>query len=220
MTAILPWHRLGRLADHESLQPDLGRAIRATIAFMVPLLLAAAGWLPWEMTFVALTAQNIAMVDVRGPYALRFGLLLAMAAILTGAVGLGALASTHLLAAAVGMGFMAVCGGLWRHLNSDYGPSMAISSILVFLLALNTPAGAPAAGHHMVAALAGGAWGVILQVVNWPFRPQHPPAAGRGGQLARCRRPVRGHGPGRTGGQRPPGAKCRRTRSRPADHAR
>ncbi len=174
MTAILPWHRLGRLADHESLQPDLGRAIRATIAFMVPLLLAAAGWLPWEMTFVALTAQNIAMVDVRGPYALRFGLLLAMAAILTGAVGLGALASTHLLAAAVGMGFMAVCGGLWRHLNSDYGPSMAISSILVFLLALNTPAGAPAAGHHMVAALAGGAWGVILQVVNWPFRPQHP----------------------------------------------
>ena len=36
------------------------------VAFMVPLLLAARGWLPIDVSFVALAAQNIAMVDVRG----------------------------------------------------------------------------------------------------------------------------------------------------------
>src|SRR5476651_2019599 len=112
MTATPPLHRLGHLADHESLQPDLGRAVRATVAFMVPLLLAAAGRLPFEMTFVALAAQNIAMVDVRGAYLLRLWLLLAMTVILAGSVGLGALASNNLAAAVLGMGVMAVCGGL------------------------------------------------------------------------------------------------------------
>ncbi len=148
--------------------------MRATVAFMVPLLLAATGRWSFEVTFVALAAQNIAMVDLRGAYAVRFGLLIAMTAILAGAVGLGGLASTQLYAAVLGMGFMAVCGGLWRHLSSDYGMPLSISSILLFLLAGSTPVSASAAWHHLVAALAGGLWGVTLQVINWPFRPQHP----------------------------------------------
>jgi uncharacterized membrane protein YccC len=174
MTALRPWHKLGHLADHESLQPDLGRAIRATVAFMVPLLLAAAGRLPLEVTFVALAAQNIAMVDVRGSYTLRFGLLLAMTVILAGSVGLGAVTSNHLLTAVLATGFIAIGGGLWRHLSSDYGMSLAISSTLIFLLSLSAPESAANAGSHMIAVVAGGLWGVLLQVVNWPFRPQHP----------------------------------------------
>src|SRR5882724_9461497 len=174
MTMLFRWPQLGRLADHESLQPDLGRAIRATIAFMVPLLLAAAGRLPFSATFVCLAAQNIAMVDVRGSYTLRFGLLLAMTAILSASAGLGSLASTSLLAAVTATGLVALCGGIWRHLSSDYGMSLAISSTLIFLLALNSPEGAAGAEVHVTAVLLGGLWGLLLQVVNWPFRPQHP----------------------------------------------
>ncbi len=174
MTAAPPWQKLSRLADHESLQPDLGRGIRATVAFMVPLLLAAAGRLPLSVTYVALAAQNIAMVDVRGSYALRFGLLLAMTAILAASAGLGSLAGNGLLTAMLAMGCIAASGGLWRHLSSDYGMSLAISSTLIFLLALSAPEGAAATGAHVTAVLAGGLWGLLLQVVNWPFRPQHP----------------------------------------------
>lgn len=39
MSALRPWKNLGEFAEQESLQPDLGRALRSTIAFMVPLLL-------------------------------------------------------------------------------------------------------------------------------------------------------------------------------------
>lgn len=174
MTALRPLSALSRLAERESLKPDLSRAIRATVAFMVPLLLAARGWISIEVSFVALAAQNIAMVDVRGAYRLRLALLLAMTAVFVGDAALGALAAQNLYAAVAATAFVALCGGLWRHLSSDYGMSLAISSTLVFLIALNTPTGTAAAGSHSWAALVGGLWGVALQVANWPFRPQHP----------------------------------------------
>ena len=162
-----------RFADQESLQPDLGRGLRASVAYMAPLLLAAAGWLPTELTFVALAAQNIAMVDVRGDYRLRLGLLVAMTAVFVGAAALGTVASGHLAAALAATALVALCGGLWRHLSSDYGMALAISSTLVFLIALASPRQATVSDHAF-AALLGGLWGVLLQVANWPFRPQHP----------------------------------------------
>ena len=164
----------GRLIQRDSLQADLARAARATVAFMVPLLLAAFGRLSIEVSFIALVAQNIALVDVRGAYALRLGLLLAMTVILAASAGLGALCGAHLGAALACTAAIAIGGGLWRHLSSDYGASLAISSTLVFLLGLNSPGAAAEAAPAFMAALGGGLWGVTLQVLNWPFRPQHP----------------------------------------------
>lgn len=174
MNRINLWPQLGRLADREALQPDLGRAVRGTLGFMVPLLLAVAGWLPIEVTFMAISAQNIAMVDVRGDYRFRLGLFLAMSAVLAGAAALGTLVAGQLLFAVLATGFLAVAGGLWRHLSNDYGPSLAISSTLVFLIALASTGGRDTALDHGLAALLGGLWGAALQVANWPFRPQHP----------------------------------------------
>jgi uncharacterized membrane protein YccC len=174
-TPFRPWTKLWRFAEQESLQPDLGRAIRGTVAFMVPLLLAVGGWLPpGGVSFAAIAAQNIAMVDVRGAYRMRLGLLFAMTAVFAGAAALGTLAATPLLVAVLATVFITLCGGLWRHLSSDYGPSLAIVSTLVFFLALNTPPEPGAIGRHALAAFLGGLWGLALQVANWPFRPQQP----------------------------------------------
>src|SRR6185436_431883 len=148
-------------------------AIRATVGFMVPLLLAAGGWISFDMSFVALAAQNIAMVDVRGDYRLRLALLLTMAAVFVGAAAMGATVSDNTTVAVLATGLMAVCGGVWRHLSSDYGPSLAISSTLVFFIALAAPHANTTVGAHALAALAGGIWGVLVQVAQWPFRPQH-----------------------------------------------
>ena len=162
-----------RVADYLSLQPDLSRAGRATLAFMVPLLLALAGWISIEVSFAAMAAQNIAMVDLRGDYRVRLALVLCMAAVLIGAAALGAATSSNLYAAVAATALMAAAGGLWRHLSSEYGPPLAISSTFVFLYALGAPHAPGAVGHHVVAALAGAAWGVTLQIAQWPFRPQH-----------------------------------------------
>ncbi|HUR60026.1 MAG TPA: FUSC family protein [Opitutaceae bacterium] len=162
-----------RVSDYLSLQPDLSRAGRATLAFMVPLLLALAGWISIEVSFAAMAAQSLAIVDLRGDYRVRLALVLCMAAVLVGGAALGAATSGNLYAAVVATALMAAMGGLWRHLSSEFGPPLAISSTFVFLYALGAPPAPGAVGHHVVAALAGAAWGVTLQIAQWPFRPQH-----------------------------------------------
>ncbi len=170
------WARLIQDTDDAARRPDVSRATRATIAFMVPLLLAARGWINIDVSFVALAAQNIAMVDIRGDYRLRFGLVVAMAGVFVGAAALGASVAGHVAIAVFATGLMAIAGGVWRHLSSDYGPGLAISSFLVFLIAASAPVVASPARieQQTFAALCGGAWGVLVQIANWPLRPQHP----------------------------------------------
>lgn len=148
--------------------------MRATIAFMVPFAVSAAGWFPLEVSLAALAAQNIAMVDLRGDYRVRLLLLLVMTAVFTGSAALGAACSPSLLAAVIATGVMAVCGGVWRHLSTDYGMPLAISSMLVFLIALALPHGEANVAHHALAAFLGSGWGVVVQTANWLFRAQHP----------------------------------------------
>ncbi|MEO6005776.1 MAG: FUSC family protein [Opitutus sp.] len=160
--------------ERESTRPDLARAIRGTFSVTVPLVLAAGGWLPFNLSFVVFAAHSIALVDVRGAYSFRVALLLAMTAILALASALGGAASPYLVASVLGAALVSACGGVWRHFTPDYGAALAISSTLLYLLAVNTPVATSFVAEPGVSALIGGVWGVFLQVVNWPIRPQHP----------------------------------------------
>ncbi|MEO7598235.1 MAG: FUSC family membrane protein [Opitutus sp.] len=174
MTSLPLWTRFRAWGERESMFPDLGRATRTFFSVTVPLIAAHMGWLPLNLTFVVFAAQSIAIVDVRGAYTLRFGLLLAMALILAGASSLGGAISASVVACVLGAAFVAGCGGLWRHFTPDYGAPLAISSTLLFLLSINSPSATDIFDHHGVSAMAGGLWGVFLQVAGWPIRPQHP----------------------------------------------
>jgi uncharacterized membrane protein YccC len=155
------------------LSPDASRAVRATLAFMVPLLLAFAGVISIEVSFASVAAQNLAMVDLRGDYRVRFLLLLAMAAVFVGAAALGAAAGGALGWALLAALAMVLASGAWRHLSNDYGPPLAISSMFVFLFALSTRGEPGALRAHVIAAACGAGWGVLLQIAHWPVRPQH-----------------------------------------------
>jgi len=167
--------RLRDYLERERLQPDLNRAARCTVAFMGPML--AAHW--WQFpfgaaSFAAIAAQNIAIVDVRGSYPLRLSLLLAMMFVLAGSTWLGGVTGANVLLALGAVVVLMLVSGLWRHLNAEYGPSLATASALLFLIALAHPDGEALANRHFLAALAGGVWGVLVHGALWPFRPQHP----------------------------------------------
>ncbi len=160
--------------EQRRLQPDISRGVRATVGFMVPVI-ATAWWnLPLEVSLVALTAQNIAMVDIRGSYPLRLSLLLIMTAIFALSGALGGLGANSIAWSLAAVTFVTLLGGVWRHLSTDYGPSLAITSIFLVLLAIVQPGGEAMASRHFLSALAGGLWGVVVQVALWPFRAQHP----------------------------------------------
>ncbi len=163
---------IAQFAERESLLPDLRRALRTTAAFMGPLLLSHFGVLTGPVVFAAIAAQNVALIDVRGPYRVRIHLLLAKAVILAGATWLGCTAAGTLTGAVLATAGIALSMGLWRHLSTDYGPSMATTSAFLFLIALATPA--TAAAPTVLLTLGGALWGIVLQASLWPFRPQHP----------------------------------------------
>jgi uncharacterized membrane protein YccC len=167
---------LADFIERESLLPDLNRAIRAVIAFMVPLLATHFGWIHLDPIHACIAAQTIAQVDVRGVYSLRLGLLLAVTLILTGSVFVGTLGEIGLPFALLGTAIVVGAGGLWRHLSSEYGPGLAVSSGLLFFISLAGPVsvGPVSNGHPVFATLIGGLFGVLLQVAFWPFHPQHP----------------------------------------------
>lgn len=166
--------RLRHYLEEQRLQPDINRGLRATVGFMGAFLATAWWHLPIEVSFAAIAAQNVAMVDIRGSYPLRLSLLLAMTAIVAGSCWLGAMAADQLGSGLLAMGLIVFLGGVWRHLSPDYGISLAINSAFLLMLALALPGGEAAARHHFLAALGGGLWGVFVQVSLWPFRAEHP----------------------------------------------
>ena len=114
MAVLEPRLRFANFFERESLKPDLTRAVRSTTAFMIPLLVLYFGWLPFDPLFACVAAHTVALLDVRGAYSFRLGLMLVLTAVLTISVAAGSLAADHLgLALVATVGVMAG-GGLWR----------------------------------------------------------------------------------------------------------
>lgn len=155
--------------------PDISRGIRTTVSFLPPFLVGVAGWEPMlPMALAALAAQNIANCDIRGAYPLRFSFLLAMTAVLTASAGVGGIASGNVFGAVAAGALIAVLGGLWRHLSSDYGMALSIASALVFLLTQAAPASEATVASFALWTLIGGLWGIAIQIASWPIRAEHP----------------------------------------------
>jgi uncharacterized membrane protein YccC len=153
------------------LQADAARALRATIAFSVPLLVCQYLHKPTEALYISMAALNLSLPDLRGAYRIRLSILATMTLIAAGSAFLG-IWSTSLLTAVVAMGGLALLGGLWRHLSADYGPAMATSSGLLYLLGLSQASGGPVAWRLMVLVGLGGAVAAVVHAGYWMVRPQ------------------------------------------------
>lgn len=163
------------LAAAELVDPALSRAFRATLAFMLPLVLAAMGLLTGtEAILAAFAGHAVGGLDVRGAYGLRLSLLLAISLLFAGSAWLGAVTDQNLGLAVAATGLMALGAGAWRHGLGEYGPSVAASSALLFFIALASPPEEATPLLAARAALGGCLFCVGLQALFWPFLAQHP----------------------------------------------
>jgi uncharacterized membrane protein YccC len=155
------------------LRADATRAARAMVAFAVPWLVCHELQRPAEALFISMTAMNLSLPDLRGAYRVRIGILAAMILVAVGSAWLGVWCAPHPLGAVLAMGAVAVLGAVWRHLSADYGPSMAVSSALLFLLGLSQSGGWRDGMDLAALAGLGGAFAALLHACHWWFRPQH-----------------------------------------------
>ncbi len=171
-TARLP-AETEKLLQRESLNPELTRALRGTIAFVVPLVIFQIIGATSDVYFAAMAAQVVTLTDVRGTYRFRLVILLLISAIITGTTLLGSLSGPHTITAVLAIGALALLSGLWRHLSWDYGPGLGVASALLFIVSLALPVGQEPVWQHAAYTLVGASWGIALQAMLWPFRPQH-----------------------------------------------
>ena len=165
--------RAGELFQQESLNPSLTRALRGSVAFVLPLIVAQALDLSADAAFTAVGAQVVALTDVRGAYRSRLVILAVVTTAITAATLLGTLAAGHLLVSVLAIAALALLAGVARHLSGDYGPGLGVVAALLFIMALAIPSSRQPGWHHAAFALVGGLWGIALQSLLWPFRPQH-----------------------------------------------
>lgn len=165
--------RAGSLFQRDALNPAFTRALRGTTAFVVPLIVAQIFKLPADIAFAAVGAQVVALTDVRGAYRFRLVILLVVTVAITGAALLGTLAAGQLVISVLAVAALAALAGVARHLSGDYGPGLGVVASLLFIMGLAIPAGHQPWWHHASFTLAGGLWGVALQALLWPLRPQH-----------------------------------------------
>ena len=167
-------HPIRQLMEQLALRPDVSRALRETIALGVPLMVCHALGRPSDAPYVAMATQTIALHDLRGAYAMRLAIAATMTLIVAASALLGVLAGGSVVTATATMGLMALLGACWRHLSSDYGAPLGVSSALLFLIGLSAPGGLAAALHTAELVMIGGAGATLLHVGFWVFRPQHP----------------------------------------------
>ena len=164
-----------RLWVKEWLSPTASHACLATVAFMVPFGLAAAGLLTgFQAVFASFAAFGIASMHIRGAYGLRITLFLGLSAVFSGSAWLGTLASGNLALAVLATGVIGLSGGFWRHVLGEYGFAVAGGSTLLFLFAI---AGGPGMAHAhaaFLATLGGSLGGLLLHAALWPFLAEHP----------------------------------------------
>jgi uncharacterized membrane protein YgaE (UPF0421/DUF939 family) len=172
MGQLTHWLR-NRYIEHLELRSDATRAARALAAFVIPLVIWHALNRPAEALFISTTAMNLSLPDLRGAYRMRLGILATMTLVAAGSALLGVLGAQSAVGAVLAMGAVALLGGVWRHLSADYGPSMAVSSALLFLLGLSQMGGGAEGWQLAGLAALGGAFATLLQACGWLIRPQH-----------------------------------------------
>src|SRR5690242_1969147 len=97
-----------RLVEQIALRPDMGRALRSTVAFTIPLVICHALNRPGDALFIAMVGQNLTLQDLRGAYPIRLTILATMTLVAAGSALLGALSADSTLAATLGMGAVAL----------------------------------------------------------------------------------------------------------------
>lgn len=151
----------------------MGKGVRVALALVAPLVWGMATGHMEPAVWIAITAQVLSSVSLRGAYPLK--LLVQGGAVPACAVcaALGTLLGAHWLFASLIMMGLAFLGGFVRQ-SGDHGPGITIAVLLLYLLALDTPGSWHAAMEMFFWVMEGGVLALVSTLVAWAFVPFSP----------------------------------------------
>jgi hypothetical protein len=157
----------------EYFEPDTSRALLVTIALIVPITVSHVIGKPLLGVFVGLTAMLLTSARWQGTYPQRAIIILVGTACVGIAAFIGTLSGGHILSAVLFMAIVAFLASLSRGLG-DYGQTLGISAVILFLISLRAPNDLITAFKRMQLVFIGGGWGAFLLLFYWPVSPNLP----------------------------------------------
>lgn len=157
----------------EYFEPTVGKGIRVALALVAPLVWGMATGHLGPAVWIAITAEILSTVTLRGAYPLK--LLVQGGAVPACAVcaALGTLLGDSWIPATLVMMGLAFLGGFVRQ-SGDHGPGITVGVLLLYLLTLDHPGNWAAAGDMFIWVLEGGLLALISTLIAWAFVPFSP----------------------------------------------
>ena len=157
--------KIRRIREQEALDPLLHWGVRMGLAVVIPLVIGNAFDLKEPMDWVALTAETICWVELKGGLKQRIRMIMAGALLASFFTGLGSLTAFNLW---LSMGAMLVTGfmaGLFKNLG-DRGSGLSICVGAMFIISNALPAwGGRDLVQRMGLTLLAGAWVMVLEAL-------------------------------------------------------
>lgn len=143
------------------------------LVFVLPLIWGIVTKQMEQAVWIAISAQILSSVSIRGTYPLK--LLILSGGTLACAVSawLGILAGHQWPIAAAGMMVLAFIGGFVRQ-SGDHGPGITVAVLLLYLLCLDHPGTVLEAGKMFVWILEGGILALLATLLVWGLVPFSP----------------------------------------------
>ncbi|MEO6830857.1 MAG: FUSC family protein, partial [Chitinophagaceae bacterium] len=166
--------RLGLLLDAESLEPSLTWGLRMAIATTAPVVWGVATGRLEEAEWIALTADCIGWIALKGNASQRFRLLFAAAALCLLFTWVGSISGASVVWSIGLMIVVAFISGLFKNLG-ERGSGLALCLYVMFIIANAYPVQGEALHERMVSVAVGGVWNAILGMATIVFIPQQTP---------------------------------------------
>lgn len=162
-----------QLVLNEYFEPAAGRAIRVTLAFVLPLI-----WGLWTgnlgpAVWISLTAQLLSNIIIPGSYPLKMLILSGAALACAVCAVLGTLAAHHPWIATLLMMVLAFLGGFVRQ-TGNFGPGITVAVLLLYLLSLDHPGNWKTAIQLSTWVCMGGMLSIVFTALAWAFVPFSP----------------------------------------------
>lgn len=173
---LLPSYKtLTKLVEQETFEPVFSWGLRMAIAAIVPVLWGVYTGNTEDATWIALTAESICWVELKGSFGQRLRILTG-GVILTLFFGLiGSITGDYIWLSLLCMLLVGFISGLFKNLG-DRGSGLAMSVFVLFIITNNYPTHSwQEIQHRMELILAGGLWNAIAGIVAALYTPAKQP---------------------------------------------
>lgn len=166
--------RLQLLLDAESMEPSLTWGLRMAIATTVPVVWGVATGRLEEAEWIALTADCIGWIALKGNASQRFRLLFAAAVLCLLLTFIGSISGASIIWSIGLMIVVAFFSGLFRNLG-ERGSGLALCLYVMFIISNAYPVQGEPLHERLVSVAVGGVWNAVLGMATILFIPQQKP---------------------------------------------